>query len=83
MNSRQVINFGGNLNLFESELKAYDRKGYDITIVAGSEERLSNLKDLASRMGLEEKITFATGNADCRNRFPGGKTLLDKRKRYI
>ena len=73
VNSRQVINFGGNLNLFESELKAYDRKGYDITIVAGSEERLSNLKDLASRMGLEEKITFARGTLTAGIDFPEEK----------
>ena len=73
MNSRQVINFGGNLNLFESELKAYDRKGYDITIVAGSEDRLSNLKDLASRMGLEEKITFAKGTLTAGIDFPEEK----------
>lgn len=73
VNSRQVINFGGNLNLFESELKAYDRKGYDITIVAGSEERLSNLKDLASRMGLEEKITFAKGTLTAGIDFPEEK----------
>ena len=41
--SRQVINFGGNMNLLESELKAYDRKGYKITIVSNSVERLEKL----------------------------------------
>ena len=83
VNSRQVINFGGNLNLFESELKAYDRKGYDITIVAGSEERLSNLKDLASRMGLEEKITFARGTLTAGIDFPEEKRCWISGKRYI
>lgn len=59
--SRQVINFGGNMNLLESELKAYDRKGYKITIVSNSDDRLENLKEFASRIGLEEKILFERG----------------------
>lgn len=73
VNSRQVINFGGNLNLLESELKAYDKKGYNITIVAGTDDRLTNLRDFASRLGLAEKITFAKGSLTAGMDFPEEK----------
>ncbi len=61
LNSRQVINFGGNLNLLESELKTYGKKDYRITIVSTSEERLENLRDFTSRFGMDEKISFEKG----------------------
>ena len=59
--SRQMITFGGRMDLLESELKAYVRKNYRIIITASSDERLTNLKEFADRIGLLEKITFRKG----------------------
>ena len=73
VNSRQMINFAGNLTLLESELKAYAKKGYFITMVFSSDGRLENMKDFAARIGLEEKIGFAKGSLTCGMDFPEEK----------
>lgn len=73
VNSRQMINFGGNLTLLETELKAYDKKGYKITIVSHSEERLKNLRDFMSRINLDEKISFEQGSLSGGMDFPEEK----------
>ncbi len=73
VNSRQMINFAGNLTLLESELKTYVKKGYSITIVANSQDRLTNLKDFSSRINLDEKIQFAQGSLSSGIDFPDEK----------
>lgn len=73
VNSRQMITFSGNLSLLESELKAYNKKGYAITIVASSQDRLDNLKDFASRINLDDRILFEKGTLSSGMDFPEEK----------
>ena len=53
LNTRQVLSFSGKMNVLESELKAYAKKDYRITIVCSSEERINNLREFVQRIGLE------------------------------
>ncbi len=73
INSRQMINFGGNLTLLESELKTYDKKGYSITFVFNSDGRMENMQDFVSRMGLKSHVTFAKGSLTSGIDFPDEK----------
>lgn len=71
--SRQMVAFGGRMELLESELKEYARKQYRITIVASSKERIENLKEFTDRIGLFEKILFAEGTLSAGMDFPEAK----------
>ena len=62
LQSRQTLSFSGKMNVLETELKAYAKKGYRVTIVCSSKERLSNLQEFADRIGLSGKIRFEQGN---------------------
>ena len=62
LQSRQTLIFNGKMNVLESELKTYVKKGYRVTIVCSSKERMENLKEFAERIGLEGKIAFARGS---------------------
>lgn len=77
VNSRQMINFGGNLTLLESELKAYIKKGYTITIVSGSDERIANLRDFVDRFHGSGQVTFQKGS------LTGGMDFPDAKKCWI
>ena len=60
--SSQMVAFNGRMDVLETELKSFTKKGYDITIVASTKERLENLREFAERIGLTGKIHFAEGN---------------------
>ena len=62
MQSRQTLSFEGKLNVLEAELKSYVKRGYDITLVFSSNDRMENLKEFIERIGLEEKVKFASGS---------------------
>lgn len=73
VNSRQMINFAGNLTLLETELKAYAKKDYHITMVMSSDGRLENMKDFVARTGLEDRVVFAKGSLTSGMDFPEEK----------
>ena len=73
LNTRQVLSFGGKMNVLETELKAYAKKGYRITIVCSSEERLENLREFIERIGLEGEINFEKGSLTAGIDFPSEK----------
>lgn len=73
VNSRQMINFAGNLTLLETELKTYAKKGYVITIVAESQGRLSNLREFVDRMNLGVSVAFEQGTLSEGMDFPEEK----------
>ena len=73
LQSRQTLTFSGKMNVLETELKAYVKKGYKVTIVCSSEERLSNLKEFTERIGLEGKILFEKGSLTAGIDFPTEK----------
>ena len=62
MQSRQTLVFNGKMNVLESELRTYIKKGYKVTVVCSSPERLDNLKEFVARIGLEGKILFEQGS---------------------
>lgn len=71
--SRQMLSFGGRMELLESELKNYVRKKYKIIIVSSSKERIENLKEFTDRIGLFEKIVFREGTLSAGMDFPEEK----------
>ncbi len=71
--SRQMVAFGGRMELLESELKDYVRKKYRIVITASSKERLDNLKEFTDRIGLQDKIIFEEGILSSGMDFPSKK----------
>ncbi len=71
--SRQMVAFGGRMELLESELKDYVRKKYRIVITASSKERLDNLKEFADRIGLQDRIIFKEGILSSGMDFPAQK----------
>ena len=73
VNSRQMINFGGNLDLLESELKNYVKKGYKITIVSSSNARIENLREFTSRINTGGNIVFRRGSLTAGMDFPEEK----------
>ena len=60
--SSQMVSFNGHMDMLESELKAFVKKGYEIHMVVSSEERLGNLREFCDRAGFLEKIIFEKGN---------------------
>jgi len=59
--SSQMVSFNGRMDVLETELKSFVKKGYHVTIVASTRERLENLKEFSERCGLLEKLHFAEG----------------------
>lgn len=76
IHSRQMISFSGNMTLLSTEIKSYIKKGYDITIVLSTDERLENLRDFASRQGFEEKVKFVRGSLSSGMDFPDEKRCI-------
>ncbi len=73
VNSRQMISFGGNLTLMESEIKTYLKRGYKISIVSNSDARLDNLREFLGRLDLSEHIAFEKGTLSNGMDFPEAK----------
>lgn len=61
LQSRQTLHFNGKMNVLETELKSYVKKGYRVVIVCGSQERIENLTEFVDRIGLSGKICFRQG----------------------
>ena len=59
--SRQPLSFNGKMNVLESELRSYLKKGYEINILSTSEERLQNLREFCDREELKP-INFIQGS---------------------
>lgn len=79
LQSRQTLIFNGKMNVLETELNAYVKKGYTVTIVCSSKERLENLKEFVERIGLSGKqkgggeILFEHGSLSSGIDFPTEK----------
>ncbi len=73
LNTRQVLAFGGKMNVLESELKSYVKKDYRITIVCASDDRMTNLQEFVERIGLDGKIAFEKGSLTSGIDFPSEK----------
>ena len=73
VNSRQMINFGGNLTLMESEIKAYLKRGYRVSIVSHSDARLDNLREFLEKLDNSDRITYEKGTLSSGMDFPDEK----------
>lgn len=60
--SKPTLVFNGKMDLLETELKAYLKKGYKITIVCANEERVSNMEDFLQRSDLLSRVWVRLGN---------------------
>lgn len=73
VNSRQMINFGGNLTLMESEIKTYLKRGYKVSIVSHSDARLQNLREFLEKLEGSDRISFEKGTLSNGMDFPEEK----------
>jgi len=71
--SKQTPVFAGRMDFLETELKNYVKNGYKVTIVCSSKERLENLSEFISRIGLEGKIWMKEGSLTAGIEFPTEK----------
>ena len=73
VNSRQMINFGGNLTLMENEIKGYLKRGYSISIVSHSDARLENLREFLEKLEHSDRISYEKGTLSSGMDFPEEK----------
>ena len=59
--SRQPLSFNGKMNVLESELRTYLKKGYEINLLSTSQERLDNLREFCDRADLRP-VNFHVGS---------------------
>ena len=74
--TRQAPLFSGHMDVLETELKRFVSAGYKVVVVCSSTERYTNLKDFASRIGLEGKIDFEEGTLSSGCEYPEEKLLF-------
>ena len=55
VNCRQTPDFNGRLDVLKSELFGYIKRGYKVTIVCSSKERLDNMGEFLLRENLTAK----------------------------
>ena len=71
--SNQMMNFSGHMDLLENELLDFVRKGYTIYLTCARKERRQNLTEFTDRLGIREKIIFRDGNLSSGMVFPQEK----------
>ena len=59
--ARHTATLYGQLDLLSAEIKSYLRRGFDVTIVCATDERMALLLEFAGQEGLSEKIRFSAG----------------------
>ena len=61
INCRQAPVFNGRLNLLKGELHSYIRRGYKVTIVCSTPERMKNMDEFLMREGFLGKVALKQG----------------------
>lgn len=56
LETRQTPQYNGNMDLFRADLESYIARGYDITIVSGTEERKNNMLEFIEHEGFNKRI---------------------------
>lgn len=77
VNCRQTPNFNGRLDLLKSELSGYTRRGFEVTIVCSSEERIKNMREFLQREKLDSKVMLEQGV------LTSGMEFTDEKKCWI
>ncbi len=75
MNSAQAPVFGGHMDVLETELRRFAKKGYKIVIACSSSERSDNLKDFLARRELAGRVELRQGSLSAGSEFPTEKLL--------
>lgn len=75
--SRQVPVFNGRFDILKGELDSYVRRGFDVTIVCGSSERMENIREFLAREELLSKVSVKQGN------LTAGMEFAEKKLCYI
>lgn len=58
---RQAPVFNGRMDVLKGELDSYVRRGFDVTIVCSSDERLKNMNEFLARENLIGKVSLKKG----------------------
>lgn len=74
VNCRQTPDFNGRLDVLKSELFGYIKRGYKVTIVCSSKERLDNMGEFLLREKLDGKIMLKQGAITAGMEFADEKT---------
>ena len=74
---RQTPVFNGKMNVLKGELDSYVKRGYDVTIVCSSDERVSSMSEFLQREGLDGKVKV------CRGVLTAGMEFADRKKCWI
>lgn len=61
VNCRQTPDFNGRMELFKEELESYVRRGFKITVVCSSQERIKSLREFFVRENLEGRVSLKQG----------------------
>lgn len=59
--SKPTLIFNGKMDLLETEIKAYLKQNYKVTIVCASQERVSNMEEFLDRAGLLSRVWVKIG----------------------
>lgn len=73
LQSRNVISFNSHMDLFESEIKTYVSKGYQIHIVCSTEGRLEGIKEFITNLNVPGKYNYHIGQISGGFDFPEQK----------
>lgn len=73
LQSRNVISFNSHMDLFESEIKTYVSKGYQIHIVCSTEGRLEGIKEFITNLNVPGKYHYHIGQISGGFDFPEQK----------
>ncbi|MBR0140613.1 MAG: DEAD/DEAH box helicase, partial [Firmicutes bacterium] len=77
VNARQAPVFSGHMELLENELKARAAAGWKVVIGAGSDEKLTNLREFLDRAELSGSVELRYGSLSA------GTELADEKLLYI
>lgn len=77
VNCRQMPSYNGKMNVLKGDLDSYARRGFDVTIVCSSKERLKNMEEFLIREKLEGKVKLKQGA------LTAGMEFADKKLCYI
>lgn len=75
VSSKQAPIFNGKMDFLETELKGYLKRGYDITIVCLTDERIENLKHFVQNIEHGDKIKLSKGSLTSGVEYPEEKLV--------
>lgn len=73
--SRQTPVFNGRMDFLETELKRYEKQGYDTVIVCSASERVENMKNFLERCDMSSAVCVEQGTLLAGMEFPEEKLV--------